>query len=70
MRRLTKAQTKLMRRYTSACMVFDEYAVKLTVGSQSFTLRTYCTSKKAAEWHRRMLAVALENLINTEAWKR
>lgn len=47
--------------------IAGEWGVKFTIGNQSFSVRTFSETKKEAEWHKKMLRIALNNIKKNEA---
>jgi hypothetical protein len=69
MTKLSPRAKRIMREYLSRDLCLGEYDVHLKIGVQGFNVRTCAVSKRAEEWHRRMLAHALDNFLTMEAEK-
>ena len=65
MSKLTDRQKDLKKKYTRACMVDSKWAVFMQIDHQGFSVVSD-TTRGRANWHRNMLAIALDRLIKTE----
>ena len=65
---LTKEQRRVMRNYTAVIRFNGGFAPKLIVGVQSFVLLH--GTREHARFMRRMLAVALTNMMQNKEFKK
>jgi hypothetical protein len=65
MSELTERQKELRKKYTRAIKVDGKWTVHMQIDFQGFTV-VYDTTKARCNWHRDMLAFALDRLINEE----
>ena len=57
---------KHMNKYVNVYKVDDLYYIHLVVGNQTFPIEGVHGKLKTANWHRDMLAIALDHLVKME----
>lgn len=65
MSKLTDRQKELKKKYTRAVRYDGKWTVYMQIDHQGFTV-VHDTTKSRCDWHRDMLAIALDRLIKTE----
>lgn len=69
MTKLTKRAKRIRREYLYINSEFNKYDVQLKIGNQSFNFANYSDSVRSHIFHRKMLAIALDNFLTMESGK-